>query len=93
MTSKATMNFVLFFCLHQLIKVLKRITCNNAIIIDHILASYPERVTQQNIIDVGLSDHQIIFCTRKIARIKEARANKLNSPPSSIIRLIFLRKT
>ena len=30
----------------------------------------PERVTQQGIIDVGLSDHQLIFCTRKISRIK-----------------------
>ena len=30
-------------------------------IIDHILASYPERVTQQGIVDVGLSDHQLIF--------------------------------
>ena len=79
MTSKAAMNFVLFFCLHQLIKVLKRITCNNAIIIDHILASYPERVTQQNIIDVGLSDHQLIFCTRKISRIKRGTHKQINS--------------
>ena len=80
MTSKATMNFVLFFCLHQLIKVLKRITCNNAIIIDHILASYPERVTQQNIIDVGLSDDQLIFCTRKIYRIKRGTRKKIKFP-------------
>ena len=34
------------------------------------LASYTERVTQQGIIDVGLSDYQLIFCTRKISRIK-----------------------
>ena len=35
-----------------------------------LLASYPERVAQQGIIDVGLSDHQLNFCTRKIFRIK-----------------------
>ena len=64
MTSKATMNFVLFFIMHQLIKVPTRITCNSATIIDYILASYPKRVTQQGIIDVGLSDHQLIFCIR-----------------------------
>ena len=69
MTSKATMNFVLF-CFHQLIKVPTRITCNNATIIDHILASCPEKVTQQGSTDVALSDHQLIFCTRKISRIK-----------------------
>ena len=45
---------------------------NSNSIVDHILASYPERVTQQGIIDVGLSDHQLIFCTRKIPRIKRS---------------------
>ena len=58
MTSKATMNLVLIFSLHS------------AIIINHILASYPERVTQQAIIDVGLSDHQLIFCTGRNSKIK-----------------------
>ena len=37
--------------------------------INYILASYPERVIQQDIIDVSLSDHQLIFCTRKICGI------------------------
>ena len=78
---KSYYEFCTFFSLHQLIKVLTRITCNSATIIDHILASYSERererkrerererVAQQRIIDVGLSDHQFIFCTRKISRI------------------------
>ena len=57
--------------MRQLIKLQTRITCNSATIIDHILASHPEAVTQQGIIDVGLSDHQLIFCTRKISRIKK----------------------
>ena len=68
--SKATMTFVLFFSLHQLMKVPTRVTCNSAAIIDHILASYPERITEQGIIEVRLSDHQLVFCTRKIFRIK-----------------------
>ena len=67
---KSYYEFCTFFGLHQLIKVSTRITCNSTTIIDHILASYPERVTRQGIIDVGLSDHQLIFCTRKISRIK-----------------------
>ena len=54
--------------MRQLIKVPTRLTCNNATIIDY--ASYPERVTQQGIIDVGLSDHQLIFCKRKNSRIE-----------------------
>ena len=70
-----------FFSLHQLIKVPTRITCNSATIIDHILTSYQERVTQQGIISVGLSDHQLIFCPRKISRIKSGtrKHNKFRS--------------
>ena len=67
---KSYYEFCTFCSLHQLIKVPTGITCNSATIIDHILASYPERVTQQGIIDIGLSDHQLILCTRKISRIK-----------------------
>ena len=48
-------------------------TNNSATIIDHILASYPEGVTQQGIIHVGLCDYQLIFCARKICRIKEGK--------------------
>ena len=76
---KSYHEFCTFFGLHQLIKVPTRITCNSATIIDHILASYPERVTQQGIIDVGLSDHQLIFCTRKISRIKRGTHKQINS--------------
>ena len=66
---KSYYEFCTIFGLHQLIKV-PCITCNSATIIDHILASYPERITQQGIINVALSDHQLIFRTRKISRIK-----------------------
>ena len=71
------MNLVLFFGLHQLIKVPTRTRCNNATIIDHISASYPERVTQQGRIDVGLSDHKLIFCTRKNSRIKRSMQKQI----------------
>ena len=67
---KSYFQFCTFFGLHQLIKVPALVTCNSATIIDHILANCPERVTQQGIIDVGLSDHQLIFCTGKFSRIK-----------------------
>ena len=76
---KSYYKFCTFFCLHQLIKVPARITCNSATIIDHILASYPERVTRQSIIDVGLSDHQLIFCTRKLSRIKRGTHRHIKS--------------
>ena len=78
---KSSYEYCTYFSLHQLIKVPTRITCNSATIIDHILASYQERVTQQGIISVGLSDHQLIFCPRKISRIKSGthKHNKFRS--------------
>ena len=78
---KSCYEYCTYFSLHQLIKVPTRITCNSATIIDHILASYQERVTQQGIISVGLSDHQLIFCPRKISRIKSGthKHNKFRS--------------
>ena len=59
-----------YFGLKELIKVAARVTSSSSTIIDHILASFPERVTQSGVIDIGLSDHQLIYCTRKISRIK-----------------------
>ena len=67
---KSYYEFCTFFSLHQPIMVPTRITCHNATVIDHILASYPGRVTQLAIVDVGLCDHQLIFCTRKVSSIK-----------------------
>ena len=58
------------FGLKQLIKCPNRVTCNNSSIHDHVLASFPDRVSEIGVIEVGISDHQLIYCTRKTARIK-----------------------
>ena len=66
-------NYFQFCSLHgleQLIKSPTRVTCITFSLIDHILTTFPERVSQQGIIDVGLSDHQLIYCTRKFSRTK-----------------------
>ena len=60
------------FGLKQFIESPTRITCSSSSIIDHILASFPDRVTQRGILNVRLSDHQLIYCTRKITRIKRS---------------------
>ena len=57
--------FCNFFNLKQLISCLTRISCSSSTIIDHILASYLDRVFQKGIIDIGIYDHQLIFYTRK----------------------------
>ena len=66
------------FNLKQLISCPTRITCSSSTIIDHILASYPDRVSQKGIIDIGISDHQLIFCTRKTLKTKTASHKQIS---------------
>ena len=51
-------------------------TCSTSTLIDHILASFPSRVSQKGVINVGLSDHQLIFCTPKVSNFKTGGAHK-----------------
>ena len=50
--------------LKQLIQSRTRVTCSTSTLIDHILTSASSRVSQKGVINVGVSDHQLIFCTR-----------------------------
>ena len=70
--------FCNFFSLKQLISSPTRIIYNSSTIIDHILASYPDRVSQKGIIDIGISDHQLIFCTRKTLKTKTASHKQIS---------------
>ena len=62
--------------LKQLIQSPTRATCSNSTLTDHILTSAPSRVFQKGVINVGVSDHQLIFCTRKISKIKTGGDHK-----------------
>ena len=62
--------------LRQLIQSPTRVTCSTSTLIDHILTSAPSRASQKGVINVGVSDHQLIFCTRKISRIKTGGDHK-----------------
>ena len=64
------------FGLLQITKSPTRITCSSTSVIDHILVSLPGRISQEGVINVGLSDHQFIYCTRKISRIKTGGVHK-----------------
>ena len=45
-------------------------TCNTSSLIDHILSNCVEKISNSGVIDLGISDHQLIFFTRKILRLK-----------------------
>ena len=57
--------------LKQLIQFPTRVMCSTSTLTDQVLASFPLRAFQKGVIKVGLSDHQLIFCTRKISKFKK----------------------
>ena len=61
--------------LKQLIRCHTRVTCNTSSLIDHILTNSTEKTFQSGIIYCGIPDHQLIFCTRKVKRVKFQKHN------------------
>ena len=56
------------FDISQIINSPTRITSDSESLIDHIYVSNTEKVAQSGVIDLGFSDHSMIFCTRKTVR-------------------------
>ena len=56
------------FSLTEIIKEPTRITCSTTTLLDHSLTNSSEKVFQKGVIDVGISDHQLTYCTRKIEK-------------------------
>ena len=54
------------FGLEQITNSPTCITCKNTSLIDYISASIPSRISQHGVVHVSVSDHQLIYCTRKI---------------------------
>ena len=67
--------------LNQIIKNANRITETTSSLLDHILTNATDKIAQSGIINVGLSDHQLIFCTRKTMKIKTGKKIVLKSDP------------
>ena len=66
-------NYKEFFSSHglkQLISCPTRITKNTSTLLDHVLTNSHDKVSLSGVIDIGLSDHQLIYCTRKVTRAK-----------------------
>ena len=63
--------------LTQIIKNATRITETSSSLLDHILTNSTDKIAQSGIINVGLSDHQMIFCTRKTIKIKTGEKTRI----------------
>ena len=63
--------------LSQLIDCPTRITSNTSTLIDHILTNTQENISQSGVIDTAISDHSLIYCTRKIPKAKYNRHKEI----------------
>ena len=61
-------NILNMYALEQLISKPTRISSSSSSLIDHILCNTSEKICQSGVIEVGISDHFAIFCTRKTTR-------------------------
>ena len=61
----------------EIIEEPTRITCSTFTLLDCIPTNSSEKVSQKGVIDVGISDHKWIYCTRKIKRIKDNMYNQI----------------
>ena len=65
------------FSLKEIIQEPTRVTSSTSSLLDHILTNSGWKVSQKGVIDVGLSDNQLIYCTRKIVRAKTNVHNQI----------------
>lgn len=70
------MSIAFYDQLHLCLKQPSRITCGSASFTDHILACVHEIIFLEDVINVGSSDNEIIYCNRKITRIKTGGVHK-----------------
>ena len=65
------------FSLKEIIQEPTQVASSTSSLLDHILTNSGWKISQKGVIDVGLSDHQLIYCTRKISRTKTNRHNQI----------------
>ena len=74
MPSTSLVNQYKLFCqrysLEPLIKHAIGRTCSSSTLIDHIFTNSSKKISQSGVIDIGISDHQLICFTRKLHMIK-----------------------
>ena len=76
--TKKYIEFLRTYGLTQIIKEPTRVTDKSATLLDHILVNTPSKITQSGVLPKALSDHDMIYCTRKHQAIKTGKHNTIN---------------
>ena len=66
------------YSLEQIIKHVTRTTCSSSTLIDRILTNSREKISQSSVIDIGISDNQLIYLTGKLHRFKWNTHKQIN---------------
>ena len=69
--------FFFYHSLNQLICSPIWINSSTSTLLDHVITHTPHKISQSGVLDIGLSDHQLIFCTRKMHKEKSKGLNKV----------------
>ena len=64
------------FNVFQIIKEPTKISTNSSSTIDLILVSDEDKISQTGVLQLGISDHSLIYCTRRVVK---AAINKHNT--------------
>ena len=72
------LDFAFSYSLKQLISTPTRATENTATMIDHVLTNSPHKIIKSGVVEVNLSDHELINSTRKTTKLKSNKHNELN---------------
>ena len=75
--TRSYLKFCNITSLEQIITRPTRVIDQSATPIDHILTNSPDKVSQSDVIGFGLSDHDLIYCTRKTSLPKSHKHNEI----------------
>ena len=75
--SRRYLEFWFTHFLEQIITRTTRVTGQTATLIYHTLPNSPEKFSQSDVINLGLSDHDLIYCTRKTSLPKSHKRNEI----------------
>ena len=60
------LDFTIYLGLNQLILMPTRVNHKSSTLIDHIYTNMPDNITSTCVPNIGISDHHVIFCNRKL---------------------------
>ena len=67
----------LSFSLEQLISIPTRVTSKTSILIDHVLTNSSQKASQYGVVELGISDHDLVYYTRKTPLLNPNKHNNI----------------